>query len=190
MQYGIFSVMIKKNKVLLWKSLYFSVFKEKTMAKVKEEYQLPVYLFHDGTNYRAYEFFGVHRLKDNTFAFRVWAPNAEAVSVVGDFNGWNEEAHRCLPVSPGIWEAIIDNVHIYDCYKYAIKTKDGRTLMKADPYAVHGLQGLRAFGLPVEGQQMAEGPHAGLCSGKAGEHLRGALRLLEAARGRQFSDLP
>jgi len=107
------------------------------MAKVKEEYQLPVYLFHDGTNYRAYEFFGVHRLEGERFAFRVWAPNAEAVSVVGDFNGWNEEAHRCLPVSPGIWEAIIDNVHIYDCYKYAIKTKDGRTLMKADPYAVH-----------------------------------------------------
>ncbi|MBQ3903834.1 MAG: 1,4-alpha-glucan branching protein GlgB [Eubacterium sp.] len=107
------------------------------MAKVKEEYQLPIYLFHDGTNYKAYDFFGVHKIKGNTYAFRVWAPNAEAVSVVGDFNSWNQEAHRCFPVSPGIWEAIIDNVNVYDCYKYAITTKDGRVIMKADPYAVH-----------------------------------------------------
>ena len=107
------------------------------MAKVREEYQLPIYLFHDGTNYKAYEFFGVHKIKGNTYAFRVWAPNAEAVSVVGDFNSWNAEAHRCFPVSPGIWEAIIDNVSVYDCYKYAITAKDGRVLMKADPYAVH-----------------------------------------------------
>ena len=107
------------------------------MAEVKEEYQLPVYLFHDGTNYKAYDFFGVHKIKESTYAFRVWAPNAEAVSVVGDFNGWNSEAHQCFPISPGIWEAIIDNVNIYDCYKYAITAKDGRTLLKADPYAVH-----------------------------------------------------
>ena len=107
------------------------------MAQIKEEYQLPVYLFHDGTNYRAYDFFGNHRINENTCAFRVWAPNAEAVSVVGDFNGWDTEAHKCFPVSPGIWEAIIENVNTYDCYKYAITAKDGRVLMKADPYAVH-----------------------------------------------------
>ncbi|MBQ9517652.1 MAG: 1,4-alpha-glucan branching protein GlgB [Eubacterium sp.] len=107
------------------------------MAQIKDEYQLPVYLFHDGTNYKAYEFFGVHKIKENTYAFRVWAPNAEAVSVVGDFNGWDMYAHQCLPAAPGIWEAIIENVNVYDCYKYAITAKDGRTLMKADPYAVH-----------------------------------------------------
>ena len=107
------------------------------MAKVKDEYQLPIYLFHDGTNYKAYEFFGVHQVGEKQYAFRVWAPNAEGVSVVGDFNGWDSEAHRCFPISPGIWEAIIDNVNVYDCYKYAIHTKDGRTLMKADPYGVH-----------------------------------------------------
>lgn len=107
------------------------------MNKIKEEYQLPVYLFHNGTNYKAYEFFGNHRIDKNKVAFRVWAPNAESVSVVGDFNGWDENAHHCLPVSPGIWEAIIEDVNTYDCYKYAIKTKAGKTLMKADPYAVH-----------------------------------------------------
>ena len=107
------------------------------MGKIKEEYQLPVYLFHNGTNYKSYEFFGNHTLDDGRVAFRVWAPNAEAVSVVGDFNSWDAQAHKCFPVAPGIWEAIIDNVNVYDCYKYAIKAKSGKTLMKADPYAVH-----------------------------------------------------
>ncbi len=100
-------------------------------------YQFPVYLFHKGENYRAYEFFGVHRIKGDTFAFRVWAPNAQAVSLVGDFNSWNYEANYMIPIAPGIWECIKSGVHIYDCYKYAIRTKDGRTLEKADPYGFH-----------------------------------------------------
>lgn len=104
---------------------------------IKEEYQFPVYLFNKGENYRAYQFFGVHRIKGDTFAFRVWAPHAEAVSVCGDFNNWNTEAHRMLPIAPGIWEAVIDGVKIYDCYKYAILTKSGETVYKSDPYGVH-----------------------------------------------------
>ena len=107
------------------------------MKKLKEEYQLPVYLFHDGTNYKAYEFFGNHRIDESKVAFRVWAPNAQGVSVVGDFNSWDENANKCVAISPGIWEAIVDNVNVYDCYKYAIKTCTGTTLLKADPYAVH-----------------------------------------------------
>ena len=107
------------------------------MSEIKEEYQVPVYLFHKGENYRAYDFFGVHKLKENTFVFRVWAPNADAVSITGDFNGWDAEANYMLPVSPGIWEGIIDGVNIYDCYKYAIRAKDGRLLYKADPYGYH-----------------------------------------------------
>ena len=107
------------------------------MKKMKEEYQLPVYLFHDGTNYKAYEFFGNHRIDGDKVAFRVWAPNAQGVSVVGDFNSWDESANKCVAVSPGIWEVIIDDVKVYDCYKYAIKTNTGATLLKADPYAVH-----------------------------------------------------
>ncbi len=107
------------------------------MSEIKKEYQFPVYLFHKGENYRAYEFFGVHRIKGDTFAFRVWAPNAQAVSLVGDFNSWNYEANYMIPIAPGIWECIKSCVHIYDCYKYAIRTKDGRTLEKADPYGFH-----------------------------------------------------
>ncbi len=107
------------------------------MDEIKEEYRFPVYLFHKGENYRAYEFFGVHRLKEDTFAFRLWAPHAKAVSLVGDFNGWNSEANHMLPVSPGIWECIACGVNIYDCYKYIIHTAQGRKIEKSDPYAFH-----------------------------------------------------
>ena len=107
------------------------------MSEIKQEYQFPIYLFNKGENYRAYEFFGAHRIKEDTFAFRVWAPNAQAVSLVGDFNGWDYEANYMLPAAPEIWECIISGVNIYDCYKYAIRTKDGRILDKADPYGFH-----------------------------------------------------
>ena len=56
------------------------------MEQLKEEYQLPVYLFHEGKNYEAYRFFGVHKIKKGTYAFRVWAPHAVGVAVAGDFN--------------------------------------------------------------------------------------------------------
>ena len=48
------------------------------------------YLFHQGTNYYAYEYLGVHR-EDSRYVFRVWAPNADAIFLVGDFNGWSED---------------------------------------------------------------------------------------------------
>ena len=107
------------------------------MAKIKEEYQLPVYLFHNGTNYKAYKFFGNHKINKDKFAFRVWAPNATAVSVVGDFNSWDNDANKCKLVAPGIWEATVKGVNIYDCYKYAVTSPTGVVHLKADPYAVH-----------------------------------------------------
>ncbi len=107
------------------------------MADKNNDNQLPVYLFHNGTNYKAYEFFGVHKIKKGTYVFRVWAPNAKAVSVVGDFNEWDSKANVCTKISQGIWEAVVEGVNIYDCYKYSIISPDGRELLKADPYAVH-----------------------------------------------------
>ena len=107
------------------------------MEQLKEEYQLPVYLFHEGKNYEAYRFFGVHKIKKGTYAFRVWAPHAVSVAVAGDFNDWSATANPMTPIAPEIWEAVVEGVSKYDCYKYAIQTADGRLLMKADPYAVH-----------------------------------------------------
>ena len=95
------------------------------------------YLFHQGTYYHSYNYLGVHKVDEETFVFRVWAPNAKAVSVVGDFNGWNNTSNMMHKVSHGIWEVHAKNVHIYDCYKYQITTKKGTVINKADPYAFH-----------------------------------------------------
>lgn len=107
------------------------------MAKLKQEYEFPLYLFHGGKNYKAYEFFGCHNIDGNKYIFRVWAPHAVSVSVAGDFNNWDENANIMTQISPGIWEIVIDDLLVFDCYKYAVKTKSGAVNMKADPYAFH-----------------------------------------------------
>ena len=52
---------------------------------------LALYLFKQGTNYRAYEYLGAHKNKDGSYTFRVWAPNANAVWLCGDFNNWQAD---------------------------------------------------------------------------------------------------
>ncbi|MCD7723500.1 MAG: 1,4-alpha-glucan branching protein GlgB [Clostridiales bacterium] len=107
------------------------------MAVNKEDGSLPIYLFARGENYRAYEYFGAHMLIKGKYVFRVWAPRAQCVWVMGDFNSWQAESCPMQKISNGIWEAQISGVNVYDCYKYRIKTADGRLIDKADPYAFH-----------------------------------------------------
>ena len=106
-----------------------------------KESDFPLYIFHHGKNYKAYEFFGAHpekREKNKGFVFRVWAPHAETVSVVGDFNDWNPAWHVMERLSDGeSFELFIPRLKNYTIYKYCIQTKDGRFLYKADPYAFH-----------------------------------------------------
>jgi len=100
----------------------------------------PLYLFYQGKNYEAYKFFGVHSKKKGrgkVFTFRVWAPNAVSISVVGDFNNWDKTKNPMYIIADGIWEAEISKLQQYDTYKYSIETKDGRTLLKSDPYGSH-----------------------------------------------------
>ena len=97
---------------------------------VREEYRVPMYLFHEGSNARAYEFLGAHRTEDGKTVFRVWAPNAVSVSVAGEFNGWSENADCMYRINGGdIWEAFVEGVKIYDSYKYCITSKNGKTFM-------------------------------------------------------------
>ena len=108
-------------------------------TKKHSENDVPLYLFHEGSNSNAYEYFGSHRKKKNTVVFRVWAPDAKNVSVTGDFNNWSqtENPMKQLKNSGGVWEAEIKNIKPYDMYKYCITAADGRTLMKCDPYGFH-----------------------------------------------------
>ena len=106
--------------------------------KNNEEYRVPMYLFHEGSNARAYEFLGAHPCGDGKTVFRVWAPNAAAVAVSGAFNGWSETANPMVRINDGgIWETVIDGLKIYDTYKYCITAKSGKKFMKADPYGFH-----------------------------------------------------
>ncbi len=99
---------------------------------------VPLYLFNKGENARAYEYLGAHFNADKSVVFRVWAPHAAGVSVAGDFNGWNNNANPMYRVDGSdVWEAVIPDLKVFDTYKYCIKTKDGRELMKCDPYAFH-----------------------------------------------------
>ncbi len=105
------------------------------------ETDLPLHLFHHGENFKAYEFLGAHPATVNRkkgFVFRVWAPRAENVSVVGEFNDWKEDSHYMTRMIDGeTFELFIPSLKQFDNYKYCIKTQDGRTLYKADPYAFH-----------------------------------------------------
>ncbi len=92
--------------------------------------------FSAGTCTNAYEFMGCHKVK-NGYVFRVWAPNAVSVSVVGTFNDWDVTASPMVSIGYGIWQANISDVRVYDEYKYYIGKSDGGFVYKSDPYAFH-----------------------------------------------------
>ncbi len=102
---------------------------------------LASFLFHQGTNYKTYDFLGAHFTRENGqngVVFRVWAPNAASVSVIGDFNGWDKTKNvMSLIDNDGVWEEFIAGVKEFDSYKYAVTSKKGETVNKADPYAFH-----------------------------------------------------
>jgi 1,4-alpha-glucan branching enzyme len=98
-----------------------------------------IYLFREGTFVRAYEKLGAHPSAEGT-QFAVWAPNAQSVAVVGDFNGWNPTSHKLEPRSDssGIWEAFLPGVRAGAVYKYHIVSRHaGYSVDKADPYAFY-----------------------------------------------------
>ena len=101
-----------------------------------------LHLFSQGNHDRIYEKFGAHRMQygnANGYHFAVWAPNAQSVSVLGSFNGWDDMAHPMQRIgSSGIWETFIPNVKAGETYKYALVDCNGQRRLKADPYARWG----------------------------------------------------
>ena len=97
--------------------------------------------FHSGNHFRIYEYFGARKAvksKKSGYIFRVWAPDAKSVSVVGDFNEWSREANpMTLLEDESIWEAFIPSLAEYEMYKYSIETAEGKINMKSDPVGFH-----------------------------------------------------
>lgn len=97
-----------------------------------------LYLFNEGTHGRLYDKLGAHLLTHNGqegVYFAVWAPNAEAVAVMGDFNGWDQKSHGLRPRgASGIWEGFIPGVGTGTCYKYWVRSRfNDYAAGKADP---------------------------------------------------------
>ena len=106
-------------------------------TSILNEYSL--YLFHQGTNYCAYEMLGAHFVERDGkkgVRFAVWAPHAKSVSVVGDFNHWDTRVNRMIRLDDGeTWETFIEGLKQGDLYKYAILPHNGTAhIMKDDPY--------------------------------------------------------
>lgn len=97
-----------------------------------------LYYFNEGRFFRLYEKLGAHVLPDGRGThFAVWAPNAKSVNVIGDFNGWNRNAHALKPVeSTGIWAGIVPDARQGEAYKYYIvSNSNGYAVEKSDPIA-------------------------------------------------------
>ena len=104
--------------------------------------EFDLYLFHQGTNYHAQEMLGAHFVEQDGkkgIRFTVWAPNANAVSVVGEFNDWNVFIHPMNRIDDGeIWETFVEGLGEGEIYKYAIEPQwGGPRIMKADPYGFY-----------------------------------------------------
>src|SRR5713101_8228409 len=98
-----------------------------------------LHLLAEGSHLDAFEKLGAHPTIQNGAqgtVFAVWAPNARAVSVIGDFNGWRSDAHPLrLRPEAGIWEGFVAGVYSGDLYKFSVLQADGVSqIQKADPY--------------------------------------------------------
>ena len=123
---------------------------------------LPVYLYKQGNNFESQRFFGSHLTEqggEKGVIFRLWAPHAAAVSVVGDFNSWKPGSHPMQKTDgASIWELFIPGMKEFDVYKYCVTTRAGEL--------VGGAESRR--------------PHQ-----RPDEHLRDARRQLEDEAGRR-----
>ena len=117
-----------------------------------------IFLFKQGTHYHLYEKMGAQKFTDPSdnaegVAFSVWAPNAQSVSVVGNFNDWNTESHPLAARwdGSGIWEGFVPGLAKWELYKFCIKNSHGEIKEKMDPFC-------RAFELPPRTSSITHWP--------------------------------
>lgn len=151
---GIFELVLKKTQLSdpdlsPFNYQYEIEYESGVSLRINDPYRFPVllgemdrYLFNAGRNYKLYHHFGCHPCTVEHVSgclFRVWAPNSMAVSVIGDFNGWDGRVHqmRSLGIS-GVWELFIPNIHENERYRYHIRTGSGAVLEKSDPFQFYG----------------------------------------------------
>lgn len=110
------------------------------MIKHADQLSEAIARFSAGTSTDAYQFMGCHRATadgQEGYVFRVWAPHAKSVRVLGKFNNWDKNSPAMERIAPAIWERFIPGVQTYDEYKYYIERPDGTFVFRADPYGTH-----------------------------------------------------
>ncbi|NME35085.1 1,4-alpha-glucan branching protein GlgB [Fusobacterium sp. FSA-380-WT-3A] len=111
------------------------------ISKEIKEFGEEMRLFHSAINHRLYYSLGCHLKTENGkkgVEFKVWAPNAKDVKVVGTFNKWDGSKHRMFYNGyHGVWSIFIPEIKEGDIYKYEITSKDGKTFLKSDPFAFY-----------------------------------------------------
>jgi 1,4-alpha-glucan branching enzyme len=129
--------MLRKNVPLKEQSFLkiIVIVRRSEMANnIPKDYELPIYLFHDDTNLETYKFLGCHKgemMGKQGYFFRVWAAHAKAISLVGDFNNWDEQANpMTLMGGSEIWETFVPGLKRFDTYKYCVFGCDGKKHMK------------------------------------------------------------
>jgi 1,4-alpha-glucan branching enzyme len=143
---GLFEARVPLTGTLFDFAYRFRVHEGGTVREIIDPYQYgqvltdyDLHLFAEGTHHRAWEKLGSHvvTIGDVTgVLFAVWAPNAQRVSVVGDFNRWDGRVHAMRKLVPsGVWELFVPELTPGDCYKFEIRTHSGELLEKVDPYA-------------------------------------------------------
>ena len=101
-----------------------------------------IYLFNTGAAQKAWLCYGCRYIPElNAHRFIVWAPNAGAVSLVGDFNGWNREATPMEQVEGGAWVCFVEGLRENALYKYCVTGRDGKQVLKSDPFATFSQNG-------------------------------------------------
>lgn len=99
-----------------------------------------LYTFGIGENFHIQNYFGVHREQNGNeegFVFRVWAPNAEDLHLIGDFSNWSEKPIQMTKNEAGVWEVFTTLPQEGQLYKYLVKRKGGQVVEKMDPVAVY-----------------------------------------------------
>jgi len=107
---------------------------------MEKKLEVPVFLFHQGTSESAYELMGCHpetRKKNKGYVFRVWAPNAVNVYLIGEFNHWEDTHPMKKLTDQGLWELFVPGLEEFTLYKYSMRDSFGNRYDKSDPYGYH-----------------------------------------------------
>ena len=151
---GLFEIELKRKKIIdhdldPYNYQYKITYYDGNQQIINDPYRfVPIlsdddrYLFNFGTNYELYKLMGAQPgmySKIQGTIFRVWAPSASRVSLVGDFNGWDGRVHPMRNLgSSGIWELFVPGIAENEIYKYEIKALNGKIFLKSDPFQFFG----------------------------------------------------